>query len=221
MLHAFAFNGVQLGFEIMLEPYRSWLLAQDFESLYAYQLKQLQMMNWRRPGQRWLLKAPAHMLGIDAIMKVFPDARFIWCHRSPQQVVPSINSMNRAVMGMYAGDCGHLDAHKLGRDVMDWYAITLERGLAQRAKLSPEKFVDCSQQEFVDRPMELAQRIYRELNLPLGGETRAALFAHIEANPKGKHGKHEYDLASYGLSKELIDKRFEFYCRDKRWPLSD
>jgi Sulfotransferase family len=221
MLHAFAFSGVQLGFEIMLEPYRSWLLAQDLEPLYAYQLKQLQMMNWRRPGQRWLLKAPAHMLGIDAIMKVFPDARFIWCHRSPQQVVPSINSMNRAVMGMYAGDCRHLDAHKLGRDVMDWYATTLERGLAQRAGLPSGIFLDCSQQEFVDRPLELAQRIYREFDLPFTDETRAALLSHIEANPKGKHGKHEYDLASFGLSEELIDKRFDFYSRDKRWPLSD
>ena len=29
LLHAFAFTGVQLGFEIMLEPYRSWILQQD------------------------------------------------------------------------------------------------------------------------------------------------------------------------------------------------
>ena len=39
MIHAYAFNGVQLGFEIMLEPYRSWLLEQDLEPMYAYQTK--------------------------------------------------------------------------------------------------------------------------------------------------------------------------------------
>ena len=101
LLHAFAFNGVQMGFEIMLEPYRSWLLGQDLVPLYAYQKKQLQLLNWRNPGQHWMLKAPAHMWGIDAIMKVFPDARFIWCHRDPQAVVPSINSMNTALLDMY------------------------------------------------------------------------------------------------------------------------
>ena len=88
LLHAFAFTGVQLGFEIMLEPYRSWLLEQDLEPMYAYQKKQMQMLNWRNPGTQWMLKAPAHMWGIDAILKVFPDARFIWCHRDPQKVVP-------------------------------------------------------------------------------------------------------------------------------------
>jgi len=221
MIHAFAFTGVQLGFEIMLEPYRSWLLAQDLEPMYAYQRKQLQLLNWRMPGERWMLKAPAHMLGIDAIVKVFPDARFIWCHRNPQQVVPSINSMNRVVMGMYAGDTSHMDPHKIGRDVMDWYAMSLERGLAERAKLPAEHFVDCSQQEFVDHPMELAERIYTSFDLPLSDDSRAALQAHVDANPKGKHGKHEYDLATYGLTEEIIDQRFEFYTAEGRWPLSD
>ena len=43
MLHAFAFTGVQLGFEIMPEPYRSWLQVQD---LAAYGLTE-EMINKR------------------------------------------------------------------------------------------------------------------------------------------------------------------------------
>lgn len=221
LLHAFALHGVHLGFEIMLEPYRSWLLVQDLEPLYAYQKRQLQMLNWRMPGKQWMLKAPAHMLGIDAIMKVFPDARFIWCHRDPQAVVPSINSMNRMVMEMYAGDCSHFDPHTIGRAVMDWYAISLERALEERSGLPPELFVDCSQQEFVEQPMALVERVYRTFDLPLTETARAAMQSHVDANPKGKHGKHEYDLSAYGLTREMIDERFAFYTEDDRWPVSD
>jgi hypothetical protein len=221
LLHAFAFSGVQLGFEIMLEPYRSWVMAQDLEPMYAYQRKQLQMLNWRNPGQRWMLKAPAHMWGIDAILEVFPDARFIWCHRNPQHVVPSINSMNQVVMGMYAGDYSHLDGDEICRDVMDWYAMSLEKGLASRARLPAELFVDCSQQEFVERPMELAERVYQTFDIPMNDETRTALQNHVDANPKGKHGKHEYDLAAFGLTSQMIDDRFEFYTSSDQWPLSD
>ena len=221
LLHAFAFHGVQLGFEIMLEPYRSWLLEQDFTALYAYQKKQLQMLNWRNPGQQWMLKAPAHMLGIDAILEVFPDARFIWCHRDPQAVVPSINSMNKAILGMYMGDYSHIDTSQMGRSVMEWYALSLEKGLAAREKLPPELFVDCSQQEFSQRPMAVVERLCQEFNLPLSEEGRAAMQAHVDANPKGKHGRHEYDLATYGLNKELIDRRFSFYTDDGRWPISE
>ncbi|MFT4519461.1 MAG: hypothetical protein ACI9JM_001857 [Halioglobus sp.] len=221
LLHAFAFHGVQLGFEIMLEPYRSWLLEQDLVPLYAYQKRQLQMLNWRNPGQQWMLKAPAHMWAIDAIMEVFPDARFIWCHRDPQAVVPSINSMNTAVMVMYAGDYSHLDAGEIGRSVMDWYAMSLEKGLAERAKLPESLFVDCSQKEFVDTPMAMVDKVYEAFALPMTDDDRAAMQAHIDANPKGKHGKHEYRLEDYGLSKELIAERYAFYTQDDRWPISD
>ncbi len=221
LLHAFALSGVQLGFEIMLEPYRSWLLGQDLVPLYAYQKRLLQLLNWRNPGGQWMLKAPAHMWGIDAILEVFPDARFVWCHRNPRAVVPSINSMNRLVMGMYAGDCSHIDGAQMGRSVMEWYALSLERGLAARARLPQSLFLDCSQQEFVDRPMALVERICRTFDLPLGDASRATLQAHVDANPKGKHGRHEYDLASFGLTREMIDERFAFYTSDPRWPISE
>lgn len=221
LLHAYAFSGVQLGFEIMLEPYRSWLLEQDLEPLYAYQKRQMQMLNWRNPGSQWMLKAPAHMWGIDAILKVFPDARFIWCHRDPVAVIPSINSMNKVVMGMYAGDYSHLDAGDIGRAVMEWYALSLEQGLSQRARLPAELFVDCSQREFVDQPMAVVEKVYRAFDLRLSAGSRTAMQAHIDANPKGKHGKHEYDLSEYGLTRQLIEERFAFYIDDGRWPISD
>jgi len=220
LLHAYAFHGVQLGFEIMMEPYRSWLLAQDLVPLYRFQKKLMQLLNWRNPGQQWMLKAPAHMWGIDAILEVFPDARFIWCHRDPQKVVPSINSMNKVVMGMYMGDYSHLDMGEIGRNVMEWYALSLEKGLETRAGESEELFVDCSQQEFVDDPMGVVDRVYQAFDLTLSVESRNALQAHIDANPKGKHGKHRYDLAEYGLTREMIDERFAFYTEDRRWPIS-
>ena len=221
LLHAFAIHGVQLGFEIMLEPYRSWLLAQDLTALYAYQKKQLQLLNWRNPGRQWMLKAPAHMWGIEAIMQVFPDARFIWCHRNPQAVVPSINSMNKALLEMYLGDTSHIDPGEMGRSVMEWYASSLETGLQQRAAFPPSLFFDCSQRELVESPMRLVEQLYSTLDLPLDASSRQAMQAHIDANPKGKHGRHHYDLASFGLTPEMIDTRFAFYTDDGRWPISD
>lgn len=221
MIHAYAFSGVQLGFEIMLEPYRGWLLEQDLESMYAYQKRQLQMLNWRNPGERWCLKAPAHMWSLDAIASVFPDAQFVWCHRHPVPVVASINSMNRQVMKMYAGDCSHLDQKAIGRAVMEWYASSLEKGLATREAMPAETFVDCSQEELSADPMGVVERIYEQFGLELSSRSRKAIQAYVIANPKGKHGKHSYDLESFGLSEEEVLSRFAFYLEDDRWPLSD
>jgi hypothetical protein len=221
LIHAYAFTGVQLGFEIMLEPYRSWILQQDLQPMYAYQKRQLQMLNWRNPGKRWVLKAPAHMWAIDDILKVFPDASFVWCHRHPVPVTASINSMNRVVMKMYAGDCSHFDQREIGTAVMDWYAMSLEKGLAARANLPAQRFVDCSQQELSEQPMMVVDRIYDGLGLEAEADSRSAIQEYVDTHPKGKHGKHEYDLASYGLTESEIQQRFDFYLEDGRWPLSD
>ena len=221
LLHAYAFNGVQLGFEIMLEPYRSWLLAQDLVPLYRYQKRQMQMLNWRNPGKQWMLKAPAHMWAVDAILDVFPDARFIWCHREPVAVTASINSMNRAVMGMYAGNHDHMDKNAIGHSVMEWYAMSLEKGLSERERHDPSLFVDTSQSEFVAHPMGVVEKVYSAFGMELTQEARATMHAHIDNNPKGKHGKHEYDVAEYGLTREIIEERFAFYTGDARWPVSD
>jgi hypothetical protein len=55
----------------------------------------------------------------------------------------------------------------------------------------------------------------------MSDESRAAMQAHVDANPKGKHGKHEYNLAEYGLTPDLIEERFAFYTGAGRWPISD
>ena len=68
--------------------------------------------------------------------------------------------------------------------------------------------------------MALVERVYRSFDLPLGEQSRAAMQAHIDANPKGKHGRHEYRLEDYGLTREMIDRRFSFYTTDSRWPIS-
>jgi hypothetical protein len=69
--------------------------------------------------------------------------------------------------------------------------------------------------------MAVVQRVHQAFKLNLAEGSRAAMQAHVDANPKGKHGKHEYDLAEYGLTRELIQDRFAFYTDDKRWPISD
>lgn len=221
LLHAYAFSGVQLGFEIMLEPYRSWLLEQDLTTLYDYQKRQLQLLSWRNPGGRWVLKAPAHMWAVNVIRRVFPDARFVWCHRHPVPVVASINSMTAAIMDMFMGDWSHLDPAKIGHAVMEWYAMSLDCGLTARETLPQDLFVDCSQAEIADRPLGVVEHIYEHLGLDLSGPAAEAMQAFIAANPKGKHGQHDYDLTSFGLTEEEVVSRFDFYLQDSRWPISD
>jgi hypothetical protein len=207
LVHAYAFHGVHLGIEPMMEPYRSWYPAQDLGGMYAYQKKILQLLDWQRPGERWLLKAPAHMWGIDALTTVFPDVAIVWSHRSPLRVVASISSMTHALM-VGRED---LDKTELGPVVMDFYATSLERGLAARDRLDPALFVDVAHDGFVADPMGAVRRIYDHFGLPLSDEARAAMKGRVASHPKGEHGSHDYGLEEYGLDVDTVKARFTPY----------
>jgi hypothetical protein len=207
LLHAYALHGVQLGIEIMLEPYGSWLRGQDLRAMYAYYADILRLLDWQRPGRRWLLKAPAHMWGIDALIETFPDVSIVWSHRDPVACTASICSMTHA---LFAGKMD-VDPSALGPVVMDWYASSLERGLEARDRNDPARFVDVAHDEFVEDSMSVVEKIYARFDMPLDDDARAAMQRHVDAHPKGKHGKHEYDLATYGLTRTQVLDRFAPY----------
>ena len=207
LLHAFTLNGVHHGTEVMLEPYASWYRDQDLGEMYSYYKILLQMLDWQRPGERWLLKAPAHMWAIDKLIDTFPDVSVVWSHRNPLACTASICSMTHLLME----DQVDMPKEVLVPIVMDFYATSLERGLAVRDQSDPARFIDVNHDDFVGDSLGTVGRIYEHFGLPIGDDAAASLKAHIETNPKGRHGKHEYNLDDWGLTADDVAKRFEPY----------
>jgi len=207
LLHAYSLTGVHIGTEVMLEPYRSWYRRQDLHEMYAYYRMLLQMLDWQRPGERWLLKAPAHMWAIDSLIDTFPDVSIIWTHRNPLACIPSICSMTHILFE------GQVDISKeeLGPIVMDFYATSLERGLAARDQCDPARFIDVNHDDFVDDSMGVVEGIYKHFGLSIDGPADQAMKEHIRANPKDRHGKHEYHLDDWGMTTEEVVSRFAPY----------
>jgi hypothetical protein len=209
LLHAYAMHGVQMGVEVLLEPYASWYQAEatDLRGLYAYQKRLMQLLDWQRPGERWLLKAPAHLWGLDALVATFPDVAIVWNHRDPVACIASACSMTEALMATL-----EFPREQLGPAVMEFYARSLDRGLAVREKLDAARFLDVPYAEFTADPLACAERIYAHFALPLPTAASDALRAFAAANPEGKHGKHEYELAQYGLDEARARARFASYA---------
>jgi len=207
LIHAYALHGVQLGIEIMLEPYGSWFRAADLRPLYRYYADLLRLLDWQRPGNRWLLKAPAHMWAVDALIETLPDVSIVWSHRNPVACTASICSMTHTLFGSSMD----VDPTALGPVVMDWYATSLERGLEARDRNDPARFVDVNHDDFVADSMGVVAQIYDHFGMPMPEAAANAMTRYVAAHPKDKHGKHEYDLATYGLTLEQVNERFAPY----------
>ena len=207
LLLAHTFKDVQIGIEPLMSPYREWFEAQNLRPSYEYYAKLLKFLDWQRPGERWLLKSPAHLWALDSLVALFPDCCIIQTHRDPCEILASYCSMMAALMSTRET----FDKHELGRAVLDHLAHLLERGLAVRDRADPARFIDVDYRGFVAAPMATAERIYAHFSLPLTGAATDALCGHVAANPQAKHGKHDYSLDEYGLTPAIVRDRLAFY----------
>jgi hypothetical protein len=207
LLLAYTFCDVQLGIEPLLSPYREWFPAQDLRPSYAFYADCLRLLDWQRPGERWLLKSPAHLWALDVLLELFPDACLVWTHRDPLEALPSYCSMMGALMAIRE----RVDARELGPAVLEYLARSLERGLAARERCDSARFADVDYRRFVEAPFETARAIYARFGLELRPAARAALARHADEHPQGKHGAHRYALEDYGLTAGAVRRRLGFY----------
>ncbi|MDX1648573.1 MAG: sulfotransferase [Myxococcota bacterium] len=207
MLLAHTFRDVQLGIEPLMEPYGSWFQRQDLRPAYAYYAHLLRMLDWQRPGERWLLKSPAHLWALDVLVERFPDACIVLTHRDPRACIGSYCSMIEALMATREG----VDPREIGPVVLEYLARSLERGLEARGRSDPGRFLDVAYDELVADPMATVRCIYGGFGLPLPEATEAAMQRHVRENPRGRHGVHEYGLEAYGLTPGRVLDRLGFY----------
>ena len=72
--------------------YEDWFERESQQLAYAFHRRLLQHLQARQPGKRWVLKAPGHLLALDALLAQYPDARIIQTHRDPLRVMASMAS---------------------------------------------------------------------------------------------------------------------------------
>ena len=207
LLQSHSFSDAQLGIEVLMEPYATWFQQQDLHWMYAYYADLLRLLDWQRPGERWLLKSPAHLWALDILVEMFPDVCVIWTHRNPLEILASYCSMMETLMaGRFA-----VDRTALGPKVLEYLARSLERGMAARERTDAARFIDVDYRGFVADPMTTVEAIYAHFRLPLGEAARRTMRGYVTNNPRGKHGKHEYSLEQYGLTAAQVAERLTTY----------
>jgi hypothetical protein len=192
--------------------YQTWLDGADLRGVYASHRRQLQYLQWRCPGERWVLKSPGHLWALDALLDVYPDARIIQTHRDPLKVVASLTSLVTLLRSM-ASD--RVDALEIGADWTTLLAAGLERSIAVRARRLPEgpQVIDVHFADLVRDEIGTVRRIYEHFGLTLGADAEARMRRFLAANPRDKHGTHRYTLAASGLDATVERQRYAAYQR--------
>ena len=207
------FMSVEYSAMFHIPGYANWLYDQlCARDSYAWHKLQLQLLQSRHPGL-WVLKAPFHQLGLTQILKYYPDAIIVQTHRSPMSLVASGCSFSE-VLRKSGSD--HIDRREIGRDWMDMLRIYTRTFEADRARLQPQfpgQFLDLHHDDFVADPWPAIEAIYAARGEALSEAGREAMARWLRDNPRDKHGRHEYRLEDYGISRAQVEELFGEYAR--------
>ena len=194
--------------------FRDWYCAHDQVPGYRFLHTMLQVLQWYRPAERWLLKSPQHLEQLPALLEVFPDATIVQTHRDPLMVTASFCSM--ATYGRRMNS-RHIDPNDIGT----YWSARIERMLrrsvddrpAENGPVDDPRFVDVHFRELVADPIAVVKQIYEVADHELTTEAETRMRHYLAANPRGKHGTHTYRLEDYGLDPAERRVAFEFYTR--------
>ncbi|BCS52917.1 sulfotransferase [Geobacter sp. SVR] len=199
-------------FESMYQvySYRAWHDRQDKRPAYAFHRQFLQQLQWRCPGTHWVLKAPSHLMALDALLQVYPDADIVQTHRDPLKVLPSCASLAQVLRAPFTN---RFKREGIGLEVsLRWEGSTrLALELRRDNPALEKRFFDVRYPDLKRDPMEVVRGIYRHFERELTSEAEAAMQRFVAENPKDKHGIHRYTLEEFGLDRETEWNRFRFY----------
>lgn len=197
----------------LVPTFNDWFASADKRPAYRYLKLALQFLQWQRRrecrwrNERWLLKTPDHLHGLEELLDIFPDARIIQTHRDPVETIPSICSFIRV---LHKPTVARDDARDIGAA---WSAM-FARSMGQVADVRtqhPERFVDIWYRDTVADPRRVAEQVFGFIGEPLTEEGWAEMQRWRDANQREARPAHRYDLAEFGLSEEDIKVQFATY----------
>ncbi|MBW1883502.1 MAG: sulfotransferase [Deltaproteobacteria bacterium] len=210
MLQAFDFMSIIFANQFRIPSYERWVEAVDLRPSYQTHRRQLQYMQWRCPGERWVLKSVGHLWGLEALFDIYPDARVVMTHRDPLKLIASHCSLVSMACSMGSDQ---VDDAEIGREWSQSWEGAMRQGISFResGKVPPEQFFDMHFPEFIQDPVAMARRIYEHFGLDLSHDDETIMSGFLAENPPGKHGKHSYTLERFGLDRVVERERYRFY----------
>ena len=196
--------------------YGAWLHGTDHASAYEYHRTVLQVLQSGGVRGRWSLKSPHHVLHLDALTAVYPDARIVVMHRDPLVLSASVCSLISTLSGTFS-DADH--SAYIAEHWTDMLSRSVDALNTFRDDNPQVPIVDVQYAELVGDPLATMERVYGAFDDELTGQAADAMRAHVDSRPKGRFGTHRYDLDEFGLDGPALTERFADYVERYQIPL--
>lgn len=174
---------------------RKYLLFEDIteEELRVWEetfRRLIKISLWNTGGERFLSKNPPHTGRVRELVKMFPDAKFIYLMRNPYTVFESTRSFfTNTVQPLKLEEWADGEIEK---SVLSVYTKLYDRYKADRALIPQGNLIEVKFEDFEADPTGMTEEIYRALSLPGWAEARTAVEQYVGSKRGYKKNKYQY-----------------------------
>jgi hypothetical protein len=199
-----------------IPSYSDWLVqTADLTSTYAYQRRVMKLLAWGEPSRPWRLKCPSHVLWLDHLDKVFPDAKFVMTHRDPTDVILSVAELYADIIATFTD---HIDRPYIGRLNVEHWSVGMERALQFRAGGADNRFYDIDFRAMQADPIGEVTGLYVWLQEPVGEEFKQRMQSWWTRAAAQREPSTHADPVQYAIDLDAVRPRFAQYVdRAGRW----
>jgi hypothetical protein len=188
--------------------YREWYKASDQRPAYAYLRRVLQVLQWLRGPQRWVLKSPQHLEQLGPLIETFPDAYVVQTHRDPVRITASLCTMVAYGSRMNAS---RVDPRQIGREWSARIEDLLRGSVEQRPLLPAAQVMDLRFHEFMKDDVASVRRVFEFAGQPWTPQAEESIRRYMDASPRGRHGSIDYRMEDLGLDVRERRAALRFY----------
>jgi hypothetical protein len=164
----------------------------------------------RKKAHRWILKAPAHLFALPALLSIYPDARFIQTHRDPLEAIASVSSFITILRRVFSWK---VDPQEIAREAWRYWSETLAKFTRDRdLYLSADRICDLRYTDIRRDPMAAVRSIYSHFRWPLPRPAEERIAESLARQPREQNGFHRYRLSEFGLEAMDRERDFGTYC---------
>jgi len=144
-----------------------------------------------RDSKPIVMKSPSHTYRIKQILRLFPDAKFVYIHRNPYEVIRSAIHLRKT---MAEENClGRVAHQQIEADVIDSFMQAFDSYEEYKSLVPAGHLCEVRYETLARDPLGELERIYREINLPGFDRIQAILEPQIPELKRYKKNEFQYD----------------------------
>lgn len=185
-------------------------LKNEWKLVYLTLLKKATLI---MGGKRLVLKNPLNTYRIPVLLEMFPKAKFIYLYRNPYLIYYSLLHTFTRLTGAYQLE--KISKAAIEENVFNFYEELVRTYWDTKYLIPSGNLVEVRFEDFEDRPMEIIEKIYSDLNLPINKNTEDKIQQHILSQDS-------YIKNKYTANRETINRisqRWRFAIEEQEYAL--